>query len=100
MTTSNTPESNPATDLLQSVMDMEEKRRKEHRRLSTRAYTIQPMNGPDAVGDFEVITFTELLALVSDFNHGRLPHSDDWFSIEDTISGEVYKMNLFYQFIK
>lgn len=95
----NTP-SNPATDLLQAAIDSEAKRRKLHRELSTQAYTIQPMNGPDAVGDFEVIDFKTLLVLVGQFNKGFLPHSDDWFSIQCSESGEMLKMNVFYQFLK
>lgn len=92
-------ESDPAMDLLQTVMDMEEKRRKLHRELSQQAYLICPMNGEVQVAQHEIVEFSELLVMVSDFNKGKLPHSDDWFTIED-ITEKRYPMELFYQFIK
>lgn len=86
-------------DLLQAVMDGEEKRRKLHRVLSQQAYLINPMNGDVQVGKHEIVEFPELLTMVSDFNKGKLPHCDDWFTIED-IDEKRYPMELFYQFIK
>ena len=94
------PNSNPATDLLKATWDAEAKRRSLHRELSTQSYTIQPMNGPDVVGDFEVIDFDTLLVLVGQFNKGCLPHCDDWFTIEGSEKGEKFQMNTFYQFVK
>ena len=89
----------PALELLQRVIDMEEKRRKAHRELSQQEYLITPMNGPDQVGKHEVISFKELLVMVYEFNHGLLPHCDDWFTIE-AITQKVYPIKEFYQFIK
>jgi len=99
MSTSSTPESNPATDLLKTVWESEKKRRKLHRELSQQEYLITPMNGPDQVGEHEVVSFTELLDLVQQFNKGQLPHCDDWFTIED-ITQKMYPMKTFYEFIK
>ncbi|MBL4908975.1 MAG: hypothetical protein JKX78_02960 [Alteromonadaceae bacterium] len=93
------PASNTASDLLGMVLEMEGKRRKLHRELSQQEYLITPMNGPDQVGEHEVISFKELLEMVQQFNKGQLPHSDDWFTIED-ITQKVYPMKTFYQFIK
>ncbi|MBL4909044.1 MAG: hypothetical protein JKX78_03635 [Alteromonadaceae bacterium] len=98
-TGSDTPQPNTATELLQMVMDMEQKRRKLHRELSQQEYLIVPMNGPDCVGEQEVVSFEQLLVMVGDFNKGKLPHCDDWFSIYD-ITQKSYPMKEFYQFIK
>lgn len=93
------PQPTNASELLQMVIDMEGRRRKAHRELSQQEYLITPMNGPDQVGEHEVISFKELLVMVYEFNHGKLPHCDDWFTIED-ITQKVYPMKTFYQFIK
>lgn len=83
----------------QVVTEKEVCRRALHRELSQQAYLINPMNGETQVGKHEIVEFAELLVLVGDFNKGKLPHSDDWFTIED-IDEKRYPMELFYQFIK
>ena len=89
---------NPRLNALGKKLVAEEQRRLVHRILSQQAYLINPMNGDVQVGPHEIVEFVELLALVSQFNKGELPHSDDWFTIED-IDEKRYPMELFYQFI-
>ena len=99
VSTTHAPRNSVVFDLLQNVLNMEGKRRKLHRELSQQAYLLCPMNGDTQVGEHFIVEFDELLVMVGDFNKGKLPHSDDWFTIED-IEEKRYPMELFYQFIK
>lgn len=84
---------------MQVAQEAEIMRRAMHRELSQQAYLICPMNGEVQVSKHEIVEFPELLEMVGQFNRGELPHSDDWFTIED-ITEKRYPMEMFYQFIK
>ena len=94
---------NPEVALTKSRMQVAQEaeimRRAMHRELSQQAYLICPMNGEVQVSKHEIVEFPELLEMVGQFNRGELPHSDDWFTIED-ITEKRYPMEMFYQFIK